>query len=220
MTVVCRISVTVAVYNMLKTWKFGVSDTSRNSSPAERTLVLYQLKPLILKDKTLGQMLKWKKTNLIYRQHSQGKIIRARTVSRERVVDLCSSAQEVGDLQIQARRYRPGQNVKDVNGEHQAQGRLGRERTTTNVRSVATASEGEHNDLIGSKLHQMQHGSRTLSEEKNTVRDINMFVSTKEKSTANETTNAETQYTQPLCGELLACKKAIEDGIKVSFFLK
>ncbi|PIA41927.1 hypothetical protein AQUCO_02100041v1 [Aquilegia coerulea] len=61
----------------------------------ERTAVLYQLKPLIIKDKRLDQMLKWEKYDSINHQHSQGKLFRARTVSRQRVVDLCSSEEEL-----------------------------------------------------------------------------------------------------------------------------
>ncbi|KAF5208070.1 hypothetical protein FRX31_002343, partial [Thalictrum thalictroides] len=70
-------------------------------------------------------------------------------------------------LSIKDRRLRKNLKLKmkDVNDEQEAQGRLSRERTITNMRSVATASEGERNDLIGSMLHQMQCGSSTLAEQ-------------------------------------------------------
>ncbi|PIA36644.1 hypothetical protein AQUCO_03300092v1 [Aquilegia coerulea] len=217
---------------------------------AERTAVLDQLEPLIIKDKRLEQMLKWEKNDSINHQHSQGRLFRARTVSRERVVDLCLSMEELTVLKIQATRYRPhciyrGYGIasgdvarrtviisqlkllslkdkklrkifkwkkKDVETE-QAKEKLCREHTITHEGSPAI--EREPNDRIGSKLHQMKHGSRTLAEEKKILKEIDKFVSNIELSTPNETTKAETQYTRAQCVELLARKKAIEDGIRV-----
>ncbi|KAF5201333.1 hypothetical protein FRX31_009077 [Thalictrum thalictroides] len=216
----------------------------------ERNAVLDQLEPLIVKDKRLEQMLKWKKTDSINHQHSQGKLFRARTVSRERVVDLCSSREELMVLKIQATRYKPchiyrGDGIaygnvakraeiisqlkllsledkklrkifkwkkKDVKAE-QAQEKLCTEHTSTHGSSVA--SECEPNHLIGSKLHQLQHGSRTLAEEKKNLKEIDKFVSNKELRTPKTTSKAETQYTRAQCIELLAQKKTIEDGIRV-----
>ncbi|KAF5185149.1 hypothetical protein FRX31_025262 [Thalictrum thalictroides] len=65
---------------------------------AERAAVRYQLKPLILMDNRLGQMLKWEKNDSINRQRSQGKLFRTHTVCCERVVDLCLSEQELSDI--------------------------------------------------------------------------------------------------------------------------